>query len=218
MQNSFFINEFQKGSSENANIGYGSIVGFDVYSKKGVARLAKKSSSTTAFSVLPHFSAFTSGILFVQFSDGSVWYAVSGSGYLTWTDTVFPVAGGGNGLIYFQGYIFAFIATKIYYKPATATASDWVDWTAAKSLASLNNQATTPISGCHMPFLYPNQRGVYFPNGGQVGFFGQVGTTTFNPAGTLNTDFFYNGASLSLPSLTYSINTLNFLPPNKLAI
>ncbi len=82
--------------------------------------------------------------------------------------------------------------------------------------------------------MYPNSRGVYFGNGGAggtsnavtttlgasttVGFFGQVGTTIFNPAGTINVDFAWNNGILSLPSTTYSVASIDFLPPSSLAI
>ena len=31
-----FIHEFQAGASETSNIGYGAMVGFDAYTKKGI--------------------------------------------------------------------------------------------------------------------------------------------------------------------------------------
>lgn len=244
MRNQLFINNFQKGSKENPNIGMGTLVGIDTYSKKGVARLAKKSTTiTTGFTSYPTFVDFSSSgnYIWVQCADGSVLYSSDGGSNFQATNTAFPVAGHGNGLIFFQNYMFAFIDTKVYYWKDTAgasgadpTAGAWVDWTTTKSLGTLQNFVTDPITGLHFPFLFPNNRGVYFGNGGAggtsnavttgsgasstVGFFGQVGQTTFNPAGTINVDFLWNNGILQLPSSTWTVGTINFLPPTNLAI
>ncbi len=248
---SLFINKFEKGGAENQNIGVGALVGIDTYSKKGVARLAKKSTLVTnggwANTAYPTFIDFSQSgnYIWAQFSDGSIYY--SSTGGVTWsaTDTSAMTSGGqtahGNGLIFFQNFMIAFNDTRIWYwkDTATQTGSDpsggaWVDWTTGKTLGALQNFATDPISGLHFPFLYPNSRGVYFGNGGagqtsnaittangtscSVGFFGQNGTTTFWPGGTLNTDFLWNNGILQLPASTYTIGSLNFLPPSLLTI
>lgn len=245
---SIFINKFQKGSEENQNLGTGAIVGFDTYSKKGVLRLAKKSTAVTKsagsvdFTGFPCFIDFSEGGSFIwaQMSDGKIFY--SSNAGITWTATdTSAMTGNGNGLIFFQNFMFAFTPTKIWYWKDTGltsgsdpTAGAWVDWTTTKALGTLQNFTTDPISGLHFPFLYPNNRGVYFGNGGaggtsnavttgsgassSVGFFGQNGTTKFDPTGTLGTDFLWNNGILQLPSSTWTVGSLNFLPPSLLAV
>lgn len=231
MLKQLFINKFQKGSNENANLGMSNLVGIDTYSKKGVAILAKKSTIITGgFTAEPHFIEISGQgtWIWAQCGDGSILYSADGGS--TWNDTSFTGGGHGNGLIYFQNYVFAFSDTKIYYHNADPTSGIWTDWTTAKTLGLLQNFATNPISGLHFPYLYPNNRGVYFGNGNAgttsdavatsctVGFFGQVGTTPFDPTGTLGTNFYWNGGILPLPSLTYNIGSIDFLPPANLAI
>jgi hypothetical protein len=245
-----FINKFEKGSTENANLGMGNIVGIDVASKKGVARLAKKQTyTTTNFTSYPTFVDFSQSgtYTWVQCADGSVLYSADGGGTFQATNTAFPVAGSGNGMIFFQGFMFAFTDTKIYYWKNTGagfqygdnpTSGAWVDWTAQVNGAGGTLQAfgTDPIMSIHFPFLYPNNRGVYFGNGGaggtanalvpatdhtassSVGFFGQFGTTPFNPAGARGTDFLWDNGILQLPFYTWTVGSINFLPPSKLAI
>lgn len=240
-----FINKFQKGSKENANIGIANLVGIDTYSKKGVARLAKKSTTiTSGFTSYPTFVDFSQAgnYIWAQCADKSILYSSDGGSNWTATDlTSMTDTGHGNGLIFFQNYMLAFTDVKVYYWKDTAGASGndpsagaWVDWTAAKTLGSLQAFQTDPVQSIHFPFLFPNNRGVYFGNGGAgqtsnavttasgasctVGFFGQNGTTTFNPAGTLGTDFLWNNGILSLPSATYTVGSINFLPPSNLAI
>lgn len=223
---SIFINNFEKGSSENANIGMGNLVGIDTYSKKGVAMTTRKSTLSKDFSstsAYPHFMCLSQlgTTLWVQLSDGAVWASTDLG--TTWTDTSFTTSSdtSGNGLIFFQGYVFAFTKTKIYYHDQNPATGSWVDWTTAKALGALVSPSTSPIDSLHFPFLYPSSRGIYFGNGsvsGSVGFFGQNGTTTFDPTGTSGTDFIYNGAIFNLPTNTYNIGALNFLPPSNLAI
>ncbi len=240
MKTQLFINKFEKGNSENANIGMGNLIGIDTYTKKGVAILAKKSTIvTTGFSAQPHFIELSSmgNYIWIQCSDGSVIYSSDGGTTFQPTNTAFTTSGHGNGLIFFQNFMFAFVDTKIYYWKDAATVSGtdptngaWVDWTTTKTLGALQSFATDPITSLHFPFLFPNNRGVYFGNGGAggttnaavnsstVGFFGQVGSTLFNPGGTLGTDFLWNNGILSLPSYTWTVGSINFLPPSQLAI
>lgn len=235
-----FINKFQTGSTENPNVGMGAIVGFDTYSKKGVTRLAKKMViQTSNFTSYPTFfeSSQSGTYIWAQCADGSVLYSADGGSNWQATATAFPVSGHGNGLIFFQNFMFAFTDTHIYYWKDTGvtsgsnpTAGSWVDWTTTKSLGLLQNFAIDPVTGLHFPFYYPNSRGVYFGNGNSggitdaaintstLGFFGQVGQTLFNPGGTINTDFLWNGGILQLPSYTYTVGSINFLPPTSLAI
>lgn len=243
MTQSIFINGFQKGQSENSQIGMGNLVGIDTYSKKGVARLSKKSTAITggAFTSYPTFMDVSAGgsYIWLQLADGAVVYSADGGSNWQATSTAFPVSGQGNGMIFFQNFMFAFTDTKIYYwkdtglvSGANPSAGAWVDWTAAAGGATgtLQNFTNNPISGLHFPFLFPNSRGVYFGNGGgggtsnaaagvtTIGFFGQVGSTLFNPGGTRGTDFLWDSGILSLPSYTYAVGSLDFLPPSNLAI
>lgn len=212
MIKNIFINKFEEGSSENANLGMGNMVGIDTYSKKRVAVLAKKSNLGDNFNVIPHFLELSdsSSKLWAQFSDGAIYTSVSP--FTSWTNTSFPDPGGGNGMIYFQNYMIAFTNTAIYYY-SIAGGGPWTSWK-----TGLKNLGTSPIAGCHFPYLFPSNKGVYFANGGQVGFFGQVGTTIFDPTGAAGVNYLYNDSILVLPSLTYAINTLDFLPPSNLAI
>lgn len=240
---SFFItkSEWQKGSNESNVLGQGALVGVDTYSKKGVLRLAKKSSTVTQVTVgatgatgmlsyygtsgYPTFFEITSqgSITWAQLGEGSVINSTDGGN--TWNDTAFPtgatgtvVGCSGNGLIGFQDYLFAFANSKIYFTNGNSPTGGWTDWTDTKVLGDMNALNATPINAPHFPFLFPNNRGVYFCNGGSIGFFGQNGTTAFSPTGVTGTDFLYNGNALQLPSLTYVTTNLNFLPPNNLAI
>ena len=245
MAQEIFINKFQRGGKESNILDMGSLVGVNTYEKKGVVRLAKKSTfiSGGVFTSYPTFCEISNagGFIWCQLADGNVIYSSTGGS--SWADTSFPATGTqhGNGLIFFQNYMFAFTDTKIYYWKDTAGASGsdpsagaWVDWTTTKTLGALQAFVTDPIQSIHFPFLYPNNRGVYFGNGGAgltanavttasgasstVGFFGQVGQTSFNPAGTLGTDFLWNNGILQLPSSTWTVGSINFLPPSNLAI
>jgi hypothetical protein len=243
-----FINKFNKGSEENSQLGMGNIVGIDTYSKKGVARLAKKSVPiTTNFTSYPTFVDFSSGgtTIWVQCADGSILYSTDGGLTFTATDTSAMVSAGahGNGMIFFQNFMIAFTDTAIWYwqdsgspNPNTGqnpASGAWVNWTSDKTLGALQAFGTDPIDKIHFPFLYPNNRGVYFGNGGaggaggvtsasaqtsSVGFFGQVAQTAFNPKGTINVDFLWNNGILQLPSYNWTVGAINFLPPTKLAL
>lgn len=244
MKTQIFINGFQRGSKENPNLNVsslgvadtsiGTLVGIDTYTKKGVAILAKKSTTITGFTAEPHFFEITQGgiTIWVQCGDGNVLYSTDGGNSWTSTNDVnMPIGSGhGNGLIYFQNYIFAFTDTNIFYHAADPAVIGWTNWTTAKSLGALQSFNTNPITGLHFPFLYPNNRGVYFGNGGNggimaatpqtcsIGFFGQVSNTLFNPGGTINTDFYWNNGVLLLPAYTYNVGSMDFLPPSSLAI
>lgn len=238
MKNQLFINKFSQGSKENANItgapsymvpdtGIGTLVGIDTYSRKGLAILAKKSTIvTTGFTAEPHFydTSQSGATWWVQCGDGSVLYSQDGGA--TFTDTGFPAGvGHGNGLKYFQNYMHAWGDTSIYVHNADPTVGSWTSITGSFFKTGLQNFATNPITGIHFPFLFPNNRGLYFGNGTfssagdcTLGFIGQVGTTLYNPAGTPGTDYLYQGAILTLPSYTYNIASIDFLPPSNLAI
>jgi hypothetical protein len=227
-----FVNKFEKGQSENANIGYGAVVGLDIYSKKGVVMLAKQSTTVYNMSGTEYPTFFAVSTLgttwWAQTNRGNVYYTSSATAS-GWTDGAFPTGatGGvsGNGLVFFQNYILAFSNTSIYYtSSSTPTAGSWVNWTDTKALGSLHSFssfATSPITALHYPFLYPSNRGVYFGNassGGVVGFFGQNGTTTFDPSGVTGTAFLYNNSAFNPGNNTYAVGAINFLPPSNLAI
>ncbi len=77
MKNPIFINGFQKGSAETSQIGMGNLVGVDTYSKKGVARLAKKQTIVTQ-SALIDFPGYPT---FIELSQGGnyIWAQMSES-------------------------------------------------------------------------------------------------------------------------------------------
>lgn len=237
MQKPLFINGFQKGTQQNSNLGIGAVVGFDVYSKPGCAILGKAISSTYTFVSLNEYATYMdisnsssgtpsiaiSGRIWCQTSLGTVYY--SDNYGVSWNLPSYGSAvpsGNGNGLIVYQNYVFIFFNSQIWYAIADAASPNFVVW---KTTIDTGTQvsATSPINENHFPYLFPNNRGVYFANNNCVGFFGQVfpvGATTptiFNPAGALNTDYQYTNIILSLPS-NYAINTLDYLPPSNLAI
>ena len=172
-----FINNFSKGSQENPNLGISSMVGFDLYSKKGTVKLSKKSTLATGFTAAPTFIE-TSGAgsyIWAQCENKSVLYSTDGGNNWTATDlTTMTDTGHGNGLIFFQNYMIAFTDHKVYFWKDTGTASGgnptagaWVDWTSTAShtggdLGTLQAFGTDPIQSIHFPYLYANNRGVYF--------------------------------------------------------
>jgi hypothetical protein len=223
--NTIFINSWERGTAENANIGTGSFVGIETYSNKGVARLTKDTTKVSASVVkdLPIYFTTESNdvlnpVMFSQGDTGRVYQSTDRGD--TWTDitsgSVTPSAGLGQGLIYYQGYLFAFRGANIdYYVYNTAT------WT-------LGWKTDITAGVPHFPFINPNDGQLYFANANKVGLIGTVGTTTFNPAGTIGTDYIYTkGDSASegsatvfgliLPSI-YQVNCISFLPPNNLVL
>ena len=189
-----FNNQFAKGTSENANIGTGALVGIDTYTKKGVAQLTKGNTSVTysgggftAFPNIPKYIAsegIVSGSLKMSMilTDASGychWY-YSLDGGITWHDTGTALSGTefAAGLIYYQGYYLAFSATKIYY---------YTDVTNPPG----STVATGLISGEHPTILFPANNNIYFGNGNTLGMIGAVPGVTFNPGGTNHTDYNY---------------------------
>lgn len=208
-----FVNGFQKGSSENANIGNGTFLGVETYSKKGVAQLTKdttKVSGTVVTDLIRWFANQTTDIIWGQGDTGKVYRSTNAGA--TWS--LIPgnslIGASGNGLIVFgtqsnAQYVFAFrnLAIDIYDVAAAS-------WT--------NDSQTGLIGGDHFPLVYPSQYGFYFANGNQLGFFGQTDPATpFNPLGTPGMDYTYTNNAFKLPYL-YIITCLAFLPPTDIII
>lgn len=203
-----FINSFQKGKEENANIGFGAFVGIETYSKKGVAQLSKDSTKVSGSVVtdLPvYFTSHTSQDIFCQGNSGKVYRSIDTG--TTWTDiSPASLTGGGHGLIFYQGYLFGFRGTAIDYCVSPYGSGNWTqNWK-----TGLNNNE-------HFPFLYPNDDAVYFANGNLVGKIGFGTSPTFNPAGSSGTDYFYDASKLALPNI-YQINCISFLGDSLLAL
>ena len=242
LSQSIFVNNFQEGTSQSPNLGIGAIVGMDAYAKPGAVILGKKISSTYQFGSAGEYATYMdisnssnatpsiaiSSRLWVQTSLGNVYYSDNyGSTFTaaTFTGTP-PAAAHGNGLIVYEDYVFAFYDDEIWVTDAThkadSAAPNFAQWKTGVQNGTQQSH-TSPIPTNHFPYLFPNQRGVYFANNNCVGFFGQVfpvGSSTptaFNPWGTINTDYQYANIILTLPS-NYCVNTLDFISPSSLAI
>lgn len=218
---SIFINNWSKGKSENANIGLGTLVGIETYSKKGVAQLTKDStkvSGSIVTDLIIFFAQVDDSLIFAQGDTGKVYKTInSGTTWTNITNTDVGSSGTGKGLFYFEGYLFAFRGTKIDYLSSPYTAADWTtDW-------QPNGSAPVLGAGQHVTFLFPNNGFNYFANGNMVGIVGFGQVAVFNPAGTPNTDYYYadgtNGTdrTLKLPSL-YTVQCISFLPSNFVAL
>lgn len=227
MPTPLFINTFQKGSSENANIGFGTMLGVETYTKKGIVQLAKDSSKVSGNVVtdLPlYIVVVTVNIMYIQGDTGKV-YQTTDAGQ-SWTDISNGASSGvGQGLAYFQGYLFAFRGGRIDYTPAPAIAwtTNWQPYSAAPGIYSTTDIVPT--------IIFPNDSALYFGNGRKVGkiFFGTA--PTFDPA-TPTTGYYYSnnwgGGSTNnpapapsygglLPDL-YLISSMSFLPTNYIAL
>lgn len=220
MPSPLFLNTWQKGSSENANLGNGVFVGIETYSKKGVAQLTKDSFKTDGGVVtdLPLYIAQVEpGIAFVQGETGKVYYATSSSSpYDTWTDITNASSSGlGQGIIYFQGYLFAFRGGNIDYNSGTTSSWTQTNWQPNGSDPVLDADDPLPI------LIFPNDGFIYFGNGFRVGKLGFGTSTTFNPGGSGVTDYFYTNSTGNanglLPSF-YQITSISFLPTNYIAL
>lgn len=237
MQKQIFINKFQKGVQQNSNLGNGAIVGFDAYTKQGAVILGKKIVSTYQFGTLGEYATYMaisnssngtpslaiSSRIWAQTAMGTVYYSDTyGASFTQVVIGGAPPAAHGNGLIIYENYVFVFFDDEIWYATANAASPSFTKWKTGVQNGT-QQSTTSPISSNHYPYLFPNNRGVYFANNNAVGFFGQVfpvGATTptvFNPGGTLGTDYLYTNIILNLPD-NYSVNVLDFLPPSNLAI
>lgn len=229
-----FINEFQKGSSENGNIGFAAMVGCETYSDKGVLQLTKDTTKTSGSIVvdLPvYFTSATENVIFSQGDTGHI-YKSTDTG-ATWIDITYsgytPTANAGQGLIFYKpneattnGFLFSFLPGQIDYCVSPYAAGNWT--TAWKS-----NPSAGLITGVpHFPFISPGDGQLYFANGSYVGKIGTVGIMAFNPAGTIGVDYIYtNGPTVLSGSTTtfgltippiYKVNCISFLPSNYIAL
>ncbi len=210
-----FINEFQKGAKENANIGIGTLVGVETYTKKGVAQLARKPikvSGSVVVDLPVYFADLSTSVKFSQGDSSHVYKSIDGG--VTWTDISNPgsIGDAGLGLVVYEGYVFAFHGGNIDYLSAPYGVGDWTsNWQPNGTAPSLSGNIS------HFPFIFPNDNFVYFANSNKVGKLGFGTATTFNPGGTGGTDYFYNSARLTLPSF-YTVTCISFLPVNFLAL
>lgn len=207
---SIFINEFQKGASENANIGIGTLVGIDTYSKKGVAQLTKdttKVSGSIVTDLVTSFAQLDASTVFAQGDTGKVYKSIDGGA--TWTDISPNTLGVGQGIVVFDSVLYAFRAGNIDYLKTPYAQAGWVQgWQAG--LATGGNVVT------NYPFIFPNGHGFYFGNGNKVGgLFESVVGTAIDPAN--GATYNYSNTLLTLPSF-YTINCLSFLPASQLMI
>ena len=211
MAKPLFINEFQKGSEENANVGFGTFLGIETYSKKGVAQLTKDTTKVSGSVVtdLPiYFTSRLEAVIFAQGDTGKVY--VSNNSGATWTDitdpAITPAPGRGRGLMFYNGYLFAFFNGGIYY---CSTPYGSANWSAVWQTGLTGSQ--------NFPFVFPNDGALYFGNGRSVGKIGFGTSSTFNPGGSAGTDYFYDASRLLLPDI-YEVRCISFLPTNYLAL
>jgi len=204
-----FINEFQKGASENASIGVGSLVGVETYSKKGVAQLTKdttKVSGSVVTDLVTCFSAKDQDNIFGQGDTGKVYKSTDGG--LTWIDISPGVLGTGHGIVFYENYLLAFRGSSVDYLASPYTSSDWTQgWLTGLDTANVIT---------HFPFIFPGNNTVYFANMNKVGRIGLGTGPTFDPA-TPGTGYSYSLAAITLPSF-YVINCISFLPGNYLVL
>lgn len=214
-QPNIFVNQFSK-SSENANIGMGTLVGIDVYSKKGVAQLTKDTTPVPqgtpfAWPSMPKYIASDGNLNYAAVSttaNAQVYSSIDGG--ITWNLSHDVGSAVACGLINYQGYFILFTSTAVYYFGGGT--SDPTDGLTQWSNFSLN-------AGEHPSILFPTDNAVYFGNQNFMGRFGLFSTATFNPAGTINVDYTFSTDYLGfLLPLGYQVNCLSFLLPNFLAL
>lgn len=190
--NPAFVNGFQKGSEENANIGFGNFVGVETYTTKGVAKLTRDTTNVglgVITDLIISFANLDQSRVFAQGNTGKVYKSMDAG--QTWTDISPPILGDGNGIIAYQGFIFAFRGGNIDYLSTPYGAGNWTqNWQTGNEDAP-----TTPI-------IFPNDNALYFSNGNKMGkiFFGTA--PSFNPGGSATTTINYS----NLTGGTFSVN------------
>lgn len=224
LQQPLFINQFQKGSEENANLGFGTMLGVETYRKKGVLQLTKDTTQKGAGVItdLPIYpTSLTQTEIFVQGDTGKVYKSLNSGD--TWTDITNPSStGSGYGLIMYNAFLFEFRGTTINYCVSPYGAGNW-------NTFKSNNPPNFPlVTGQHFPFISPSDGQLYFGNGRYVGLIGSNLAVPFDPSGIIGTDYIYStgpanleGSSnvfgLILPD-TYQVNCISFLPQNYLIL
>lgn len=216
-----FINNFQTGTSENANIGLGTLVGIETYSRKGVARLSKRNTASTPLSFswpsIPKYISTDGGQNFsvtaLKGSDCGYYYSADSG--TTWHDTGQTVtAQTPSGMIYFKanaastGYYLNFAGTKLYY---------YTDVTNPNGGGGGTGVFTGLVAGEHPVIQFPGDGFIYFGNGNFIGKLGLGTASTFDPTGSSGTNFFLNLTYLTLPTI-YTVTCLSFITPNYIAI
>jgi hypothetical protein len=181
-----FVNSFQKSSSENANLGFGSFVGIDTYSTKGLAKLTRDTTQVGIGVIEDLIKYIVNDTPTDAFALGNGGLMYRGSTSVTPYDTWTTVAGNtvlasaGNGLIYFEGYLFKWRNTALDFYDIGSSS-----WT--------NGWQTGLVSGQHFPFIFPNDNFIYFANGNYVGKLGYGTAATFNPGGSGTVTLDYSG-------------------------
>lgn len=206
-----FINKFQQGSAENANIGFGTFLGVETYTKKGVARLTKdtiKVSGTTVTGLIKYFSNQDQDTVWAQDDTNKVYRSTDGGA--TWAlvagNTL--TGGNGNGLIVFDNFVYAFRTSQIDYYDISGAAwhNNWQP----------NGNPPGLLTSQHFPFLYPSAYGFYFGNLNQLGILQRsTPTVPVDPANAAT--YNYSANIFTLPSF-YIINCMTFLPPSNLVL
>ena len=231
MKKPILIDNVEKGTSESQHFGFQSMIGCDVYSKKGVVRMGHDTlysfnsvDNGSIITQLPvSFVTVPTGTYYAQLANGKVLKSTDSGA--TWAG-VAAITGGTDagaacGMIHYNGndvsdgYLFIFRQTVVgvYNISANTYTADWK----TGLLAGEYDVEGGSTSSFHFPFLFPNQSRLYFGNRNRLGYIGLGTAATFNPAGTLGTGYSYNAAILTLPG-NYIINTLAFFPPSKLAM
>jgi hypothetical protein len=198
-----FINTYQKGSQENANLGIGKLVGVETYSKKGVAQLSRIAVKVSGNVVTGRVDYIVvsddEDIIYAQDNDGEVYQSTDAGN--TWNNISSGTAGNGNGLVWYEGFLFSFIGTIIEYW-------DGATW----------NPFETGLENVdHPTFVFPNDNSVYFGNDDKVGKIGFGTAPVFDPGGTSGVDYFFSADRLQLPSL-YRVRSISFLNINYVAL
>lgn len=221
-----FVNSFQKGSAENSNIGLGTLVGIDTYTKKGVAQLTKDTTAVTTVGFtwpsIPKYIANDGGLNYSVLltnltGESQLYYSVDGG--FTWHDSGAQIdVNAGSGLYYFNGFFHAFATTKVYH---------YTDVTNPAGSGAGSAWQTGLNSGEHPSVLNPSDNNVYFGNGNTVGMFGPVPGVTYNPAGTINVNYLFypnrsgsigGNTSFNLLPSNYQINCISFILPTYIAL